>query len=385
MSRTALHGACVLGLLAGAGLLPAGCPSGGLPPPINVAPGLQAEYLVADAAQPAALAFAPDGRVFYTEKNTGRIRIIKDGALLEIPFAEVPVNSAGDRGLLGIALHPAFELNHRVYVFYSRSDTGTSTDDPRAIVDHRVVYFEAADDLAGGEIFVTSIPAGELTERIGGRIAFSPQGLLYVATGDQGEEFAAQEIGLLGGKVLRFNDDGTDRDDNPLPGWPVYARGLRDPQGMALDPITLAPHVTDRQPQNEHEINLIVADGDYGWPAVVGVADTAAELAYAAEHPEYHDPILDSGTSTDPLVGGGFNPDIKYSGHTRLYFFYARQRAGLVFNLEPSQDRMSAVARRNFAGGLPTPITDVAFTPAGTLYVASEDAILRVVVFATEP
>ena len=195
MFRCATHlGGVVLvaaGVLSLTGCLPS---PGQTSTPIAVADGLQAEFVVNDAQHPAGLAFAADGRVFYTEKETGRIRVIVDGTLLEQPFASVPVNYAGDRGLLGIALHPNFNLKPRVYVFYTRSDTGAVTDDAQAVVDNRVVYFEADGNVSSnGEIFVASLPAGSQTVRVGGRLAFSPDGTLFVGLGDLGNKFNAPE------------------------------------------------------------------------------------------------------------------------------------------------------------------------------------------------
>jgi len=104
------------------GLVVAGCLT--LPgQPQRVGPMRLAETRVSGAADPTAMAVASDGRVFYTEKNTGLIRVLGPNGLAETPFAEVPVNFAGQRGALGIALHPDFTTTPRVYVFYTRSDT----------------------------------------------------------------------------------------------------------------------------------------------------------------------------------------------------------------------------------------------------------------------
>jgi len=356
-----------------------GCwPSSPEPPPINVASGLQAVYLVTEAESPYALAAAADGRVFYTEKDTGQIRVIKGGVCLERPFATVPVNFAGDRGLLGIALHPDFKLNGRVYVFYSRSDTGQATDDPQAIVDHRVVYFEAdpndPDVSRTPEIFVLSLAAGTSTTRIGGRIAFGSDRTLLVAFGDLGQDDAGQRNELLSGKILRYNDDGTIPDDNPAAG-PVYARGLRQPRGLALDPDSGYAFLIEESRDGVHEINRIRGGGNYGWPTIIGLADTAGEIEAAAQIPSYIDPIEESDQA---LIGATFNPAGKYGPDAQLDLFYAIADRGRVNRVELSADRTAVVATRLFAAGLPTPVTDLVFTPAGSLYVACRSAILRI-------
>ncbi len=361
-------------------LLLTGCPPlpSELPPPINVATGFQAEYVLAGAEYPSALAFAEDGRVFYTEKNTGRIRVINDGALLETPFAEVPVNYAGDRGLLGIALHPNFSNNGRVYVFYSRSDTGAATSDQRAVVDNRVVYFVADGDVAGGaEVFVASLPAGTDPLRVGGRLAFTDDNRLLVGLGDLVSHTYAQDNTFLHGKVLRYNDDGTLPTGNASADSPIYARGFREPRALVVDSVGGDLFVIDRSAVGLHEVNRVLAARNYGWADVTGIASTTAELAFAAANADYSDPIHQS--PDRHFVGGAFNPSTKYGPASFQQLFYGVANRGRIERLELSLERTAAVRSYVFATGLPTTMTDVAFTPSGTLYVATQDAILRIV------
>jgi glucose/arabinose dehydrogenase len=375
---------CALGALPAimGVLLLGGCPPqpAGTPPPFVAGSNLRAEYVVAAADHPSALAFPEDGRVFYAEKNTGQIRVVKDGVLLEAPFATMPVNFAGDRGLLSIALHPGFKTNGRVYAFYTRSDTGQSSDDPQAVVDHRVVYFTAtetgSDVSTGAEVFVVSLPTASSLTRIGGRIGFAPDRALLVALGDLGDPDSAQDPDSPLGKILRYHDDGTVPRNNPSPDSAVYALGFCEPRGLTFDPQSGAPFVTERSADGFNEINLVQSGSNYGWPLVVGWADTPDELDFVAQHPEYGEPLAQSrGT----YVGAAFDPSGKYGPSLRLRLFYGLSDAAGVFSLELSLARTAAVAGQEFARGFPSAITDVAFTPAGTLYVACADAVLRVV------
>lgn len=347
------------------------------PAPIVVAQRVNAEYLAAGIETPSALAFLPDGRVLFTEKNTGQIRIIVDGNLLDEPFASVPVNTAGDRGLLGIAVHPDFARNGRVYVFYSRSDTGETTSDPRAIIDHRVVYFTANGDAAdSGEIFVATLATTSEILRVGGRIGFAPDGKLIICTGDFGDETSAQSTNSPAGKVLRLNDDGTIPADNPTAGSAIYARGFRDPRGVAFEPISKGMFVVDHNGSHD-EVNRVDANRNYGWPDVVGVADTSDELAFAAANSDYSDPFYDSGSSAPGLVGGGFNPSGRYGPRVQNDLFYGESGARRVIHAVLSADSNEFSSRAIFADGFPSAIVDVTFTPSGTMYVACETAILR--------
>ncbi|TWT42067.1 Soluble aldose sugar dehydrogenase YliI precursor [Phycisphaerae bacterium RAS1] len=352
-----------------AGLLGATCElaPGELPPPIDAGEQLKAEYVVAGAAKPSALAFAPDGRVFYTEKETGRLRVIADDVLLEAAVAEVPVNFAGDRGLLGVAVHPRFEDNGRVYVFYSRSDSGASSD-AQAVVDNRVVYFEVVDNVAsGGEVFVASMPADIGETRVGGRITFAPDGTLLVGLGDLTDDASAQSATALNGKILRYNDDGSIPGNNPGTGSPVYARGLRFPRGIAFDPTNGDIYATEQNDGTAHEVNRIRSSSNYGWPEVVGSAGRAG----------FTDPVFFSGERVD-IAGGSFNPSTRYGPGPRFNYFFGDASRRTVVMLEFNARR---IAERTsvFLGNFPSNITDVAFTPAGALYVACEDAIFRIV------
>lgn len=363
------------------GCLPA---PGTTPPPINVADGLVATYVVADADYPAGIAATDDGRVFYTEKETGHVRVVVDGELQTQPFATVPVNYAGDRGLLGIALHPQFDLKPRVYVFYTRSDTGLSTDNPAAVVDNRVVYFDASENVSPtSEVFVASLPAGTQTVHVGGQLAFAYEGHLFVTLGDLGNKFNASNPDRLAGKLLRYNDDGTIPADNPIADSPVWAWGFRNPGGLTIDPTSFKPFVIDRNADQLHEVNRVDKGQDFGYPAVEGLATTDEELAYAAEHPEYVDPILDSGTDRSPFVGLDFNPSTRYGPSTQLQMYYGSRDDTRVYQVQLVGDRTAVNSARLFATGFPGPITSLHFTPAGALYVAVTDAVLRVDLFTT--
>ncbi len=369
-----------LPLLASVAALMVGCipQSGQDPALIAVATDRVAEIVVSGAAEPSALAFAADGRVFYAERLTGQLRAIVDGVLLDTPIATVPANIAGDRGLLGVAVHPNFAQNNRVYVFYSRSDTGRISDLPNAIIDHRVVYFELAGNrAAGGEVFVASIPAQDGTKRVGGRLAFLADGTLLVGVGDQEGGAVAQDASVLAGKVLRYNDDGSIPSDNPTADSPILASGVRFARGLGVDPLSRDGFVTDQNQNGLHELNRVRSGTNLGWPEVAGIAKTAAQLQFAADNPSYADPVFVTGSTLPDVVGGTFNPSNRYGSENRNQFFYGESSNRRVVVLRLNAERLST-STEIFASGFPSEITDVQFTPAGTLYVATRTTILRI-------
>lgn len=193
------------------------------------------------------VAFTPDDRVFVTERDSGRLLELVAGQANEVQT--IPgVNAAGEGGLLGLAVSPGYVDDGLLYAYLSTAD------------DNRVVRFRPGED---PEPVVTGIPHASIHN--GGRIAFGPDGLLYVATGDAGVPELAQDPDSLAGKILRYTPDGGIPHDNPLEGSPVYALGLRNSQGLAWAGDGTF-YATDFGPECDDLVNEVVPGGNYGWP-----------------------------------------------------------------------------------------------------------------------
>jgi glucose/arabinose dehydrogenase len=222
----------------------------------------QTSLVVGDGLDsPSAFEIAPDGRIFVLER-TGLIKVIKNGQLLPQPFADLPSEGTGDRGLIGIAFDPSFGVeNHWVYFYYTGHD----------LLNH-LVRFDASEDV-GTEgpftLFETSSPSFLL--HVGGSIAFGPDGKLYFAVGDNGNGDNAQDLSNPHGKILRLNKDGSIPTDNPFYGQPgklgsIWAYGFRNPWRFQFDSTTGALYDGDVGDFSYEEINRIVKGGNYGWP-----------------------------------------------------------------------------------------------------------------------
>ena len=171
--------------------------------------GFTESQVAGGLASPTAMQFAPDGRLFVCEQG-GRLRVIKDGALLPTPFVTLTVNASGERGLLGVAFDPAFAANHFVYVYYTAT---TPT------VHNRISRFTANGDVAqpGSEVVILDLDnLSGATNHNGGALAFGPDGKLYAAVGENANSANAQTLANLLGKMLRLNSDGTIPTDNPF-------------------------------------------------------------------------------------------------------------------------------------------------------------------------
>jgi quinoprotein glucose dehydrogenase len=228
--------------------------------------GVRTEIWIENLEIPWSLVFLRGGRALVSERP-GRIRLVKDGKLISQPYANVEVTSNGEAGLMGLALHPEFSSKPYVYAMHTYQKEGQSFN--------RVVRFRDAGDRGiFDRILIDRIPGGRLHD--GGRIAFGPDGLLYIATGETFRGELAQDLQSLAGKILRLTPEGGIPGDNPFSGSPIYSYGHRNPQGLSWHLETNELFESEHGPSGESllfandEINIIVKGGNYGWPKVVG-------------------------------------------------------------------------------------------------------------------
>ena len=211
--------------------------------------------LVTGLAVPWGIAFLPGGDALVTERDSGRIlRVTPGGEVTEVQRLS-EVDASGEGGLLGIAVSPRYATDHWVYVYYTSAP------------DNRIARLRL-----GGrpEPLVTGIPVSGIHN--GGRLAFGPDGMLYAGTGDASERGRSQDLGSLGGKVLRMTPDGDPAPGNPFPGSLVWTLGHRNVQGLAWD--SAGRLWASEFGQNRFdEVNLIEPGRNYGWPAVEGRSD----------------------------------------------------------------------------------------------------------------
>jgi glucose/arabinose dehydrogenase len=212
--------------------------------------------LVTGLETPWGLDFLPDGDAIVTERDTRRVlRVGPDGEVTELGTVEQAV-PGGEGGLLGVAVPPDFDDDPSVYV-YLTSDA-----------DNRVLRLPLrGEGLGPAEVVFDGIPNGFIHD--GGRIAFGPDGFLYVATGEVGDPELAQDPDSLGGKILRITTDGDPAPGNPTEGSPVWSLGHRNVQGLAWDDEGRL-WASEFGDQTWDELNLVEAGNNYGWPEVEG-------------------------------------------------------------------------------------------------------------------
>ena len=222
------------------------------------------DTLVEGLEVPWGVDFLPDGEAVVTERISGRVDRIGTDGEVSVLGAVAEAAPQGEAGLLGVAVSPDFETDRTLFL-YLTTDT-----------DNRVVRAELDGARLGRTtVVLDGIPAGFIHD--GGRIAFGPDGHLYVTTGETGNPELAQDPRSLAGKILRITTDGDPAPGNPDPDSPVWSLGHRNVQGLAWDDEgrLWASEFGDSE---WDELNLVEKGGNYGWPQVEGAGGGAAYI-----------------------------------------------------------------------------------------------------------
>lgn len=328
------------------------------------------ETQISGLSSPTAMALAPDGRIFVCQQG-GALRVIKNGALLPTPFVTLSVDSAGERGLLGIAFDPNFASNNFLYVYY------TVPVEPR---HNRVSRFTANGDVAvpGSETIILELnPLTTASNHNGGAIHFGPDGKLYIATGENATPSNSQTLNNMLGKILRINSDGSIPSDNPFfnqatgNNRSIWALGLRNPFTFAFQPGTGRMFINDVGQSTWEEINDGIAGSNYGWPATEG----------PTTNPSFRSPLFAYGHGFGPttgcaIAGGAFYnpPVVQFPSSFVGKYFFADLCSGWIRVFDPATGTASA-----FASTISQPV-DIKVGADGSLYYLSigSGAVFRV-------
>jgi glucose/arabinose dehydrogenase len=325
------------------------------------------ETQITGLSNPTAMAFAPDGRLFVCQQG-GQLRVIKNGALLATPFVSLTVDSAGERGLLGVAFDPNFATNRFVYVYY----TATTPS-----VHNRVSRFTANPAnpdvaTAGSEVVLLDLNnLSGATNHNGGAIHFGADGRLYIAVGENANPANAQTLSNLLGKVLRINADGSIPTDNPFFGTAtgnnraIWALGLRNPFTFAIQPGTGRIFINDVGQNTWEEINDGIAGSNYGWSICEGFC--------SPPDARFRDPLYQyahtTGTPTGCAIAGGafYNPPtVQFPATYVGKYFFADLCGNYIRYVDPNAGP-PIPSSTAFATGLSSPV-DLQVASDGSLW-----------------
>ncbi|HCD7252627.1 TPA: PQQ-dependent sugar dehydrogenase [Citrobacter farmeri] len=231
-------------------------------------PAVNVEVLQTKLDHPWALAFLPGDNGMLITLKGGQLRHWQAGKGLSDPLPGVPkVWASGQGGLLDVALAPDFSQSRRVWLSFAQADT-------QGNAGTAVGYGRLSDDLARLENFrivFRQMPKLSTGNHFGGRLVFDGKGHLFIGLGENNQRSTAQDLDKLQGKVVRLTEQGEIPQDNPFVNQPgaraeIWSYGIRNPQGMAMNPWSDVLWLNEHGPRGGDEINIPEKGKNYGWP-----------------------------------------------------------------------------------------------------------------------
>ncbi|MCW0305760.1 PQQ-dependent sugar dehydrogenase [Pantoea ananatis] len=343
---------------------------------------LKVEVLQDKLDHPWSVAFLPDNQTLLITERSGQLRSWRPDSGLSEPIQGVPkVWAQRQSGLLDVVLTPDFAQSRRVWLSYTEADSngkagavvgyGKLSPDNRQLTDfHEVI--QQTPRLSSGN-------------NIGTRLAFDRQGFLWIAFGDNFVSSAAQDLDKLQGKLLRLNADGSVPNDNPFVNKPgarpeIWAYGLRNPQGLALNPWTQMMWESEHGPRGGDEVNIIQKGKNYGWPlATYGIDYNGSKVPESkgthvtgTEQPAFY-------WKVSPAISGmAFYNSARFPQWKNSLFIGALKEKNLI-RLHINGEKV--VEEQRLLDGRNERIRDVRQGPDGYLYLLTDEAngkLLRV-------
>ena len=321
------------------------------------------EPYLTDLTVPWSIVFTAPDRILITER-IGKVRIVKNGVLQSKPAIEIPdVSTGSEEGLMGLALDPDYANNKYIYLCYAYLKPG-SGDNMRTKVKR---YIDNGETITDANLtLIDNLPASK--NHCGGRIKFGPDGKLYITAGDATDRELAQDLNKLNGKILRINSDGTIPSDNPFPNSPVWAFGVRNPQGIDWFPGTNIMIESEHGPSGfdgpggGDEVNIIEKGKNYGWPVV----------SHTRTKEGMESPIIVFTPAEAPgsgmLYKGNIFPQFKNN-----FFFGCLRGEGIMRIVTDENDRKKVISYEKLPGINFGRIRDVVEGPDGFIYFSSSN------------
>lgn len=276
----------------------------------------QIETVASDLFVPWSLVFTNSTRLLVSERS-GAIRVIENGELAKQPLVTFAnVSSKSEEGLMGLVKDPDYETNRYIYACYAY-------EAPNGLQDRVVRLVDEGSSIREDQIILDGIPAAAF--HAGCALAFGPDNKLYITTGDATDKTIAQDLGSLGGKILRVERDGSIPSDNPFANSPIWSYGHRNPQGIAWHPQTKVMYATEHGPSGfdgaggGDEINLIEPGKNYGWPLVSHDKNESGLVA-----------PLQTFTPAEAPASAAFYAGSVFPQFTNTLFFGALRGKGLI-------------------------------------------------------
>ncbi|QYM91308.1 PQQ-dependent sugar dehydrogenase [Dickeya zeae] len=322
---------------------------------------------------PWSLAFLPDDQGLLLTERSGQLRRWRAGKGLSAPIGGVPAVFAHSQGgLLDVVLSPNFRQDRRVYLSYAEAG-------PQGLAGTAVGFGVLSDDMQRLNHFTVifrQLPKRSTGAHFGGRMVFDKQGHLFIALGENQQRMLAQDVGSLQGKLVRLTPDGGVPIDNPFVNHTsarpeIWAYGLRNPQGLALNPWSGDVWESEHGPRGGDEINIPQPGENYGWPlATYGIDYSGQKIPefQGAEVAGTNQPVYYWKVS--PAISGmAFYNGSRFPAWRHSLFIGALAGTSLI-RLSLEGDRI--VSQERLLMELGERIRDVRVGPDGYLYVLTD-------------
>jgi glucose/arabinose dehydrogenase len=336
---------------------------------VSATPSIEAVEVAGDLDQPVAFTFGPGEQLWYVERSTGEIRILDlDTGADERFHAVKGVDDSGERGLLGIALHPDYPDQPFVYVYATRMHEGE--------LRNQILRIRDLGGSGGGVRVLFSSPAGPSAYHNGGRVAFGPDGKLYAIVGDGHDAANAQDLSDEDrGKIIRILPGGGVPRGNPFADR-VWAYGIRNSFGFAFDPVSGGLWETENGPACNDEVNLIGRARNYGWGPSASCQGTAPDNTNRdganPVGPElfYEDPI--------GITGIAFCDGCRLGPRSEGAAFFGAVNNGRITRIVLDEDR-TGIVRRTVVHEHASGTLSFEVGPGGRIYFSDFGGIYRLV------
>ena len=290
------------------------------------------------------------GRISRIDPETGDQDIILDISSI--------ISTGGESGLLGLILHPDFDMHPYIYTAYTYMEGSNKLE--------RIVRYEYDGTQLEDEFILLDNIQGNTTH-IGCRLLITPDNKLLVTTGDAQNQSSAQNLDHLSGKILRLNLDGTIPEDNPWSGNPVYSFGHRNAQGLWLGSNGIL-YSSEHGPSTDDELNIIEAGRNYGWPNVHGFCDLPNEITFC-EANNVFEPLA----AWTPTIA---TSDIVLYEHPSIPEFTGRilltsLKNKRLYVLELDESGTSVISEEQYFNNTWGRLRDICIAPDGVIYLAT--------------
>jgi len=327
----------------------------------NTKAGYKIETFVENLEVPWSIVFTDSNRILVNERP-GRMRIILNGKLLDEPLKTFPdIQSDAEEGLMGLTPAPDYKTSRILYTSYAYKKANDYGD-----FNVKVVRFkDNGNSISDQTVILDGIPASHL--HCGCRIKFGPDGKLYITTGDATKREIAQDINILGGKILRINADGSFPQDNPFANSPVWCYGNRNPQGidwyLGTDILWETEHGPSGfdGPGGGDEVNIIYKGKNYGWPIV-----------HHKEHKDgMEDPVLEFTPAEAPSSGMFYKSGV-IAEFKNNFFFGCLVGNGIIRVVVDANDPTKVISHEKLFTEYGR-IRDIAEGPDGAIYFGTSN------------